>query len=48
LSAVRKAELDYYVLNAPALVGEPPAVATIKSRLHRPETLVEMEAIGVI
>ncbi len=48
LPAIRKAELDYYILNAPALVGEPPATAIIKSRLHRPETLMEIEAIGVI
>jgi len=48
LPAVRKAELEYYILNAPALVGEPPATAIIKSRLHRPETLMEIEAIGVI
>jgi enamine deaminase RidA (YjgF/YER057c/UK114 family) len=48
LRAVRKAELDYYILNAPALVGEPPATAVIKSRLHKPETLMEIEAIGVI
>ena len=48
LPAIRSAELDYYILNAPALVGEPPATAIIKSRLHRPETLMEIEAIGVI
>ncbi len=48
LSAVREAELDYYTVNAPSLVGEPPATAIIRSRLHRPETLMEIEAIGVI
>ncbi len=48
LPAVRKAELNYYILNAPALVGEPPATAVIKSRLHKPDTLMEIEAIGVI
>ena len=48
LPAIRKAELDYYILNAPALVGEPPATAIIKSRLHKPETLMEIEAIGII
>jgi len=48
LPAIRRAELDYYILNAPALVGEPPATAIIKSRLHKPETLMEIEAIGVI
>jgi 2-iminobutanoate/2-iminopropanoate deaminase len=48
LPAVRKAELDYYILNAPALVGEPPVTAIIKSRLHKPDTLMEIEAIGVI
>jgi len=48
LAAIREAELDYYMLHAPALVGEPPATAIIKSRLHKPETLLEIEAIGVI
>ncbi len=48
LPAIRKAELNYYIMNAPALVGEPPATAIIKSRLHRPETLLEIEAIGAI
>jgi enamine deaminase RidA (YjgF/YER057c/UK114 family) len=48
LAAIRKAELDYYIVNAPALVAEPPATAIIRSRLHRPETLMEIEAIGVI
>lgn len=48
VTAVRKAELEYYIVNAPALVGEPPATSIIRARLHRPETLVEIEAIGAI
>jgi len=48
VQAIRKSELEYYIVNAPALVGEPPATAIIRSRLHRPETLVEIEAIGII
>lgn len=45
---IRKAELEYYQTNAPALVGEPPASTVIEARLHEPETLMEIEAIGVI
>ncbi len=47
-SAIRKVELDYYILNAPALVADPPATAIIESRLHKPDTFMEIEAIGVI
>lgn len=46
--AVRKAELEYYQLNAPSLVGEPPASTVIEAPLHQPETLMEIEAFGVV
>ena len=45
---IRKAELEYYQINAPALVGEPPASTVVEAPLHRPETLMEIDAIGVI
>ena len=48
LPRLRKAELEFYQMNAPALVGEPPASTVIEARMHKPETLMEIEAIGVI
>jgi 2-iminobutanoate/2-iminopropanoate deaminase len=46
--ALRKAELEFYQMNAPALVAEPPASTVIEAPLHQPETLFEIEAFGVI
>ncbi len=46
--ALRKAELEYYQTNAPALVGDPPATTVIEAPLHQPETLMEIEAFGFI
>ena len=46
--ALRKAELEYYQINAPVLVGEPPASTVVEASFHQPETLMEIEAIGVI
>ncbi len=46
--ALRKAELEFYQINAPALVGDPPASTVIEAPLHQPETLMEIEAFGVI
>ena len=46
--ALRKAELEFYQIHAPALVGEPPASTVIEAPLHQPETLFEIEAFGVI
>ncbi len=48
LPRLRKAELEFYQINAPALVGEPPASTVIEARLHESGTLLEIEAIGVI
>ena len=48
LPRLRKAELEFYKINAPALVGEPPASTVIEARMHKPETFMEIEAIGVI
>ncbi|HUT70331.1 MAG TPA: RidA family protein [Desulfatiglandales bacterium] len=46
--ALRKAELEYYQIHAPALVGEPPASTVIEAPLHQPETLMEIEVFGVM
>ena len=46
--AIRKAELEYYQINAPVLVGEPPASTVIEATFHQPETLMEIETIGFI
>ncbi|MBW1800706.1 MAG: hypothetical protein JRJ85_08245, partial [Deltaproteobacteria bacterium] len=48
LPRLRKAELEFYMINAPALVGEPPASTVIEARMHKPDALMEIEAIGVI
>jgi 2-iminobutanoate/2-iminopropanoate deaminase len=46
--ALRRAELEYYQINAPALVGEPPASTVVEAPLQQPETRMEIEAFGVI
>jgi 2-iminobutanoate/2-iminopropanoate deaminase len=46
---MREAELKYYEKHAPLLVDEPPASKVIQARsLVRPESLIEIEATGVI
>ena len=46
---MREAELKYYEKYAPLLVDEPPASRVIQPRsLVRPESLIEIEATGVI
>jgi 2-iminobutanoate/2-iminopropanoate deaminase len=46
--ALRRAELEYYQINAPALVGDPPASTVVEAPLQQPETLMEIEAFGII
>ena len=48
LPRLRKAELEFYQINAPALVGEPPASTVIEARMHKPDAYMEIEAVGVI
>jgi 2-iminobutanoate/2-iminopropanoate deaminase len=48
LPAIRAAELEYYKQHAPLLVEEPPARHLLQTDLYQPESLVEIEAIGVV